>query len=49
MPVGLGITVVDGVPVGKETREDEVVVKRSALLVEGSGVSLVTVPLPVSV
>ena len=49
MPVGVGITVVDDVSVGKGTREDEVVIERSALLVEGSEVSLVVAPLPVSV
>ena len=47
--VGLGVTVVDDVSVGEETGEDNIVVERNALLVEGSGVSLAVVPLGVSV
>ena len=46
--VGVGVTVVDDVSVGEETGEDNTVVERNALLVEGSGVSLAVVPLAVS-
>ena len=48
VPVGVGVIVVDDVSVGEETGEDNTVVERNALLVEGSGVSLAVVSLAVS-